>query len=100
MNDDKLRPYDPDVAALEAAASQFEEMGLDYFDPDEPRGLQGLGEAAKSLAGGSSRAGRFLLTAAAPVAMAIDKGAAAGDWLGEQTLSEEERQFRKDTRRI
>lgn len=82
--------YDPDAAAAAAAAQQYQEMQLDPFDFDKPRGLQGLGESTKSLMAPSAEAGRSLMMAGAPVAMAIDKALQAGDRLGGRTARREE----------
>lgn len=82
--------YDPDAAAAAAAAQQYQEMQLDPFDFDKPRGLQGFWESTKSLMAPSAEAGRSLMMAGAPVAMAIDEALQAGDRLGGRTARREE----------
>ncbi|HVL08090.1 MAG TPA: hypothetical protein VM512_02885, partial [Burkholderiaceae bacterium] len=84
------RPYDPDASALEAASNQFDEMGLGQFDFDAPTGLEGLGESAKSLLAPSAEAGRSLMMAGAPFAVALDEALQAGDRLGGRTAQREE----------
>lgn len=66
------RPYDPDASAIEAASTQFDEMGLSAFDFDAPGRFDGMGESLRSFLLPSAQSGRTLLLAGAPAAGAQD----------------------------
>jgi predicted ABC-type ATPase len=89
-----------DVFALDEQGAQAleAEARANPLDPSKlpPPLWAGTGQQFKRLLSPSASAGRSLLMAGATGAMAIDKAAAAGDWLGEQMLSPEERKLRAD----
>lgn len=64
--------YDPDAAALSDYTQQIQDMELDSFDPEEPEGLDEIGESFKSLMAPSASMGRNIMMLGAPAAIAQD----------------------------
>lgn len=74
-----------------------EEAARNILQPgdQELSAFTGFGEAQKSWMGASARGGQFLGVITSPFAIGVDKAGAAGEWLGWQTLSAEERANRE-----
>jgi len=66
-------PFDRSDEDLRAVLDTVDELGLQPFDPNAPRGLSGVGEAMKGLMRPSASAGRSLMMLGAPIAGAMDE---------------------------